>query len=76
MTFRIEILIQLIKGHRFFDYTDWVGRIFIGKTHVRLLVQDEIMSKDYIVIADSIPTRTKRFRVIQGGWKVVGCGRF
>jgi hypothetical protein len=27
------------------------------------------MSKDYIVIADSIPTRSKRFRVIQGGWK-------
>jgi hypothetical protein len=29
------------------------------------------MSKDYIVIADSIPTRSKRFRVIQGGWKEV-----
>jgi hypothetical protein len=29
------------------------------------------MSKDYIVIADSIPTRSKRFRVIQGGWKEI-----
>jgi hypothetical protein len=27
------------------------------------------MTKDYIVIADSIPIRMKRFRVIQGGWK-------
>jgi hypothetical protein len=27
------------------------------------------VTKDYIVIADSIPTRSKRFRVIQGGWK-------
>lgn len=27
------------------------------------------MSKDYIVIADSIPIRSKRFRVIQGGFK-------
>jgi hypothetical protein len=27
------------------------------------------MTKDYIIIADSVPTRSKRFRVIQGGWK-------
>jgi len=27
------------------------------------------MSNQYIVIADSVPTKTKRFRVVQGGWK-------